>query len=355
MAGKISKPTNKENRRVPFRLRSCVWEITLACSFSCKYCGSRAGKAAKNELSTAECLDVVRQLRELGLRRVNLIGGEVFMRKDWKLIVAAFCGAGIRVCIITNGYRLADEDLEFLRDARIESIAVSLDGPAEVHDAWRMKGSYDRAVESIKRVHEYGIPVSVITALRKDNAPLLQEFYDGTVKQLPIFAWQLQSCAPMGNAAGSDELVRYSFIDVIRWVAKTAPDAPFGIGIADNAGYFTPEEPYIRGGGVFAGCSAGITVLGIDCEGNVTGCESMRDPSFIEGNVRETPLADIWYSPDTFRYNRGFDASMLKGKCAGCPEGPYCAGGCRSYNFFTSGDLYESKYCARNSGEEETI
>lgn len=348
MTDKSIAENGSPETKVPFRLRSCVWEITLACSFSCKYCGSRAGKAAKNELSTAECLDIVRQFREIGLRRVNLIGGEVFMRRDWRTIVAALCGAGIKVCIITNGFRLTDGDLEFLCDVGIESVAVSLDGPEAVHDAWRMKGSYAHAVEAVKRVHEHGIPVSMITALRKDNAPLLQEFYDGTVKDLPLFAWQLQSCSPMGNAAGDYDLVRYDFIDVIKWVAKTAPGAPFVIGVADNIGYFTPEEPLIRGGGgVFGGCSAGIRSIGIDCEGNVSGCESMRDPSFIEGNLREKTIAEIWNSPDSFRYNRGFDASMLAGKCADCPEGPYCAGGCRSYNFFTSGNIYESRYCAR--------
>ena len=331
----------------PYKLRSCVWEITLKCSFSCKYCGSRAGKAQEGELTTAECMDIVRQMRDIKMRRVNLIGGEVFMRPDWKMIVAALCGAGIKVCIITNGYRLSEEDLRYLKDAGIESVAVSLDGPEPVHDAWRMKGSFSHAVEAVAKVHSFGIPVSVITALRKDNAPLLQDFYDGTVRGLPLFAWQLQSCTPMGNALGSADAVRFSFRDVIKWVAKTVPDAPFAIGIADNLGYFTPEEKAIRGGRVFGGCSAGLSTVGIDSRGNVSGCESMRDPSFFEGNLRERSLAEIWYSTDTFRYNRGFNESMLGGQCAGCPEGPYCAGGCRSYNFFTSGNIYESRYCAR--------
>ena len=345
MSKELKRTAKKED--FPYKLSSCVWEITLSCSFSCKYCGSKAGKAQEGELSTAECLDVVRQLREMKLRRVNLIGGEVFMRPDWQIIVASLCGAGIKVCIITNGYRLKDEDLKFLKDVKIESVAVSIDGPEEVHDAWRMKGSFRQAVESVRRIDSFGIPVSVITALRRDNAAVLNEFYKETVSKLPIFAWQLQSCAPMGNASGSAEAVRYSFRDVIKWIAKTAPVAPFVIGAADNIGYFTPEERAIRGHKEFAGCGAGLCSVGIDSKGNVSGCESMRDPSFIEGNLREKSLAEIWYSPDSFKYNRNFDESMLQGKCADCPEGPYCAGGRRSYNFFTSGSLYESRYCAR--------
>ena len=47
-----------------YRLKSCVWEITLACCFSCAYCGSCGGKARENELTTDECVDVARQLAE---------------------------------------------------------------------------------------------------------------------------------------------------------------------------------------------------------------------------------------------------------------------------------------------------
>ena len=93
-----------DSRDFPFRLRTCVWEITLACCFRCAYCGSRGGKARDNELSTAECLDVARQLADMGCRRVSVIGGEVFMRPDWAEIVRALTSRGVKVCVITNGF-----------------------------------------------------------------------------------------------------------------------------------------------------------------------------------------------------------------------------------------------------------
>ena len=39
-----------------------VWEITLACNLKCAHCGSRAGRARPDEMTTAECLAVVDQL-----------------------------------------------------------------------------------------------------------------------------------------------------------------------------------------------------------------------------------------------------------------------------------------------------
>lgn len=335
---------------IRYQLKSAVWELTLACCFSCKYCGSGGGKARENELTTDECLDVCFQLRKLGCRRVSLIGGEVFMRKDWLDIVEALKSYDIAVNIITNGFLFTEELLNKLKKAKIESVSVSLDGLREVHDRYRQQGSYDRAVRAIRALAEAGIPVSVITTLNAENAAQLNDFY-AFLRQTPIFAWQLQACSPMGNAANGGVDFRFPVNDVIRFVEENRLTAPFAMGIADNIGYFTESEGCLRGNGdsCFAGCSAGLSAVGIDSVGNVRGCESLYDERFIEGNLRERSLEDIWYDPDSFAYNRKFRKEMLTGVCADCPHNARCAAGCRSYNYFVHGKLYEAPRCARHT------
>ena len=338
------------SRAFPWQLDSTVWELTLRCCFRCAYCGSRAGEARENELTTAECLSVAGQLAELGCRRVNLLGGEVFLRPDWREITANLTGRGMKVCIITSGFVLTEGILADLEALKIESVAVSLDGPERVHDRSRREGSYRRALEAIAALTDRGIPTSVISALRADNAPLLPEFYE-TLMGYPIFAWQLQACSPMGNAGAGALDTRFDPLAVLRFVASEAPKAPFAILAADNIGYFTPEETAVRGGKglCFGGCSAGLSSLGIDSVGNVRGCESLYDESFIEGNLRRRSLREIWEDENAFVYNRRFEPRMLTGKCASCEMGEYCGGGCRSYNFFAGGKLYESPLCPRQS------
>ncbi len=330
----------------PYKLRHCVFEVTLACCFSCKYCGSKGGRARENELSLCECIGVASQLAELGLRRVSLIGGEVFMRPDWREITEAFTSRNIAVCIITNGYRMDDKTVSSLKRLKVESVAVSIDGPEDVHDAFRQKGSFKRALDTLKTLTDAGINTSVISALRADNAPRLQELYV-TLKQYKIFAWQLQACSPMGNACQNGVDVNFDAAKVMKFVRNTAKDSRFFIGVADNIGYFTEDEGEIRGfhGLKFRGCSAGLSGIGIDSVGNVKGCESMYDDRFIEGNLRERTLIDIWTDPSSFRYNRHFDESLLTGGCSGCDHGGECAGGCRSYDYFTTGKLYENPLC----------
>ena len=335
-----------------YRLRSCVWEITLECCFCCKYCGSRAGKARENELSTAECLAVAAELAELGCKRVSMIGGEVFLRPDWARIVEALTSRGVRVCIITNGFLFKRELIDELKRVRIESVAVSVDGTERVHDRYRREGSFRSAMAAVDALASGGIPVSIISTLHAENAPLLEEMY-GVLKTKRIFAWQLQACSPMGSASESGLDHRFDPRAVIAFVERHS-DAPFALGVADNIGYFTEGEGSLRGvrsgNAVFPGCGAGLSSIGIDSAGNVRGCESMYDDAFIEGNLRLRTLKEIWEDENSFSYNRSFTPELLSGACRSCEFGKYCAGGCRSYNDFVNGGegLYEATRCARN-------
>src|SRR3954452_20119869 len=76
--GRRQLPLADETREADRRWRPlyAVWEITLQCDLACRHCGSRAGHSRPDELTTAECLDLVRQMAELGVKEVTVIGGE---------------------------------------------------------------------------------------------------------------------------------------------------------------------------------------------------------------------------------------------------------------------------------------
>src|SRR5579862_7336687 len=81
-----------------------VWEVTLKCDLACRHCGSRAGRARPDELSTGEALGLVDQMADLGVREVTLIGGEAYLRSDWLDIIRAVRKRGM-LCTTTTGGR----------------------------------------------------------------------------------------------------------------------------------------------------------------------------------------------------------------------------------------------------------
>ena len=160
---RTKRKRERVKRDMEYHLTRCVWEITLACCFSCRYCGSKGGKARDSELTTEECLNVADQLAELGCRRVSMIGGEVFMRSDWKEIVSALSRKNINVNIITNGFIFDENIIRSIKEVGVESVSVSIDGPKDIHDKYRQNGSFGRAVKAMEILCKADISVSVIT------------------------------------------------------------------------------------------------------------------------------------------------------------------------------------------------
>src|ERR1044071_1023072 len=105
----MTQPTRffTEDDRAGYRPVHVVWETTLACDLKCQHCGSRAGRRRPDELTTAECLDLVAQLARLGTRSVTLIGGEAYLRRDWVEIVRAVRAHGMDCSMQTGGLHLA--------------------------------------------------------------------------------------------------------------------------------------------------------------------------------------------------------------------------------------------------------
>ena len=131
------------------RPRHAVWETTLRCDQACRHCGSRAGVERPNELTTEECLDLVRQLAELGVMEVTLIGGEAYLRPDLLDIVRAIRARGMH-CTMTTGGRGVDRELaRALASAGLGSASISIDGAEPTHDRLRSIGSYRDAVAAM--------------------------------------------------------------------------------------------------------------------------------------------------------------------------------------------------------------
>src|SRR5689334_24974192 len=80
-----------------------VWEITMKCDQPCQHCGSRAGPARDQELSTEEAFEIAESLARLRTREVTIIGGEAYLRPDVYDIVRKLSSLGIRVTMQTGG------------------------------------------------------------------------------------------------------------------------------------------------------------------------------------------------------------------------------------------------------------
>lgn len=331
-----------------YQLKSCVWEITSACTMRCIHCGTRAGEKRQEELNEDEALDAARQLMELGCKRVTLIGGEVTLSPYWARLARWFFDNGMDCEIVTNGYHKTEQDYKDILNARLTSVAVSIDGMDSLHN--EIRGREDAFYETERFCHwmkKMEVPLTAVTTITRKCVGQLEEMYQWLGSK-GVRVWQWQQVSPMGKARNKDSLGlrQEDVVKVFDCFAVLKKQPGPHIVLADNLGYYAERENQVLR--PFQGCAAGLSVIGLDSVGNVRGCESLYDDYFIEGNLREKTLREIWASPAGFAYNRQFRPELLSGKCAHCEMGDVCAGGCRSFGAF-HGTLYEHENCIREA------
>lgn len=330
-----------------------VWEITLACDLSCRHCGSRAGRERPDELDTAQCLDLVRQMADLGVREVTLIGGEAYLRDDWLEIAREVVRLGMTCGITTGGRQLTPERARAARQAGIRAASVSVDGLRETHDALRgVRGSFDAALEAITNLQDAGIATSANTQFNRPSLREIPAVFDLLVAK-KIRAWQIQLTVAMGRAADESSLLLEPFqvLEVMAMIARLDPIARAnGVRIwpGNNIGYFGPYETILRGGmprGHMASCGAGRSTLGIEANGDIKGCPSLPTADYVGGNIRDNSLRDIWERSAPLRFTRDRTVDDLSGFCRDCYYAEECRAGCSWTTHVLFGKPGDNPYC----------
>jgi radical SAM protein with 4Fe4S-binding SPASM domain len=340
------------NMQIPFnRPRFAVWELTLACNMRCLHCGSYAGATRVQELTLEDALYVADQLADLGCERITLSGGELLLRKDWDLIAERLLIRGVKVGLISNGYLMKDNIDKIKKLPPLDVVAMSLDGIKQTHDRFRrLEGSFDRVMEAFEALNAIGVRTAAVTSLTTWNLKELDEMHD-IMASIGVYAWQLQLIFGGGRMKEHQELIPApeEIENIARFIIRKKKASPMVVYPADGIGYYTELEEQIRGFN-WPGCQAGLQVIGIEANGNVKGClslypEAQEHNPFVEGNVRERTLREIWEDPNKFSYRRKFDYRKAKGVCRSCSHLKECRCGCTAQAFFSSSTIYENPYC----------
>jgi radical SAM protein with 4Fe4S-binding SPASM domain len=348
-------PLAPESRDVDRRSRPiyAVWETTLKCDLACGHCGSRAGRARPDELSTAECLDLVRQLADLGVMEVTVIGGEAYLRDDWVEIIAAIRAAGMQSTMTTGGRGLTADRAHAAAAAGLQSASVSIDGLEATHDRLRgVVGSHRSALEAARNLKAAGVGLSVNTQINRASISELSEIAE-TVIALGAHAWQIQLTVAMGRAADNPDLLLQPYdllqlFPVLGALKQRCVEAGVTLWPGNNIGYFGPYESVLRGKtvrGHMASCGAGCSTMGIEANGAIKGCPSLETAAWTGGNIRDASLRDIWERSAPLRYMRDRTVDDLWGFCRTCYYADVCRAGCTWTGFSLFGKPGNNPLC----------
>lgn len=267
-------------------------------------------------------------------------------------------GRRIRNCIQTNGTLLTDDWCRFLRDNDF-LVGISIDGPQEVHDAYRTdkngQPSFDGVMRGIDLLNQYGVRWNGMAAVNRLNARRPLSFYH-FFRQLGCRYLQF---TPVVERTVRDEAgERLAAVEEDHSVARLADYSV----TPEQWGTFccTIFDDWVRldVGHVFiqlfdatlanwVGAPPGVCTLARTCghtaavewNGDLYPCDHFVFPQYHLGNVADQPLQDMMSSGRQQSFSR-MKTAALPSQCRHC-----------RYLFACNGECPRNRFCHTDLGE----
>lgn len=317
--------------------------VTKACNLKCPHCYVNAGKKLKDELSLKEIKSVIDQLANLNVFSIFFTGGEPFLRKDIVEILKYTDKKGIGIAISTNASILNKEILEKIKNLRFDLFQISLDGPKEIHESIRGKGSWQRTITNIKLARSIlKQKVGLGIVIMKNNWNVLDQTIAKGVNcgadRITLMCLILSGRASKELNPSPKEFLKsihkiFDKYKILQKKAKFSKDTTIPSALIPKK---WREKGLHR---TFAPCSFPYYIA-INSNGDVAPCDGLFNyPEMIIGNVRKNSLWEIWQNSKLLKELRRINPSDLKGVCKKCIYREYCAGGCRAAAYINYRDF----------------
>lgn len=325
----------KKHRELELEKHTLVdlfWECTMTCNAKCKHCGSSAEKKQyEGELTTEEIKGAFRQIAndmDASKILINVTGGEPLVRKDLcDVMEYATNELGFHWGMTTNGILLNNENIQKLKEARMETISISIDGLEKAHDTFRgVEGSYKKIIDNIRELRKanYLEVLQVTTVFHKGNIGELEELYE-VMLELELDSWRLMAMDPIGRANENRNLMLdgNDIKKILDFIMSKRKNKKISLTYGCPGFLGLKYEKDVRG--YYFNCRTGINVASILYNGDLFVCPNVpRINNLIQGNIRTDNFKDVW--DNKYKEFRTKERTKCD-TCEKCEYWDYCLGG----------------------------
>jgi len=313
------------------------------CNIDCAYCfykGRDASVGTGRQRMSGEVLDkLVRDYMKLGFPVVGfawqggeptLMGVDFFAKAVELQKKYVTSGQQISNTLQTNGVLLDDNWCRFFHDNKF-LLGISIDGPKEFHDRYRVDhagaGTFERVMRGIQTCKRHDVEFSALVLLNNVNVEHPQELFNFLLENELTYV-QFIPCVernPATNKPADFSITPKQYGDFLCAMFDLWYEyGPAKLNIREFDSLLTR---YVMGKHTICTYSkqcAGFVV--IEHTGDAFCCEFFVEPQWRLGNVLETPIETL--AGD--RKKRAFarNKEKLCAKCLVCRHLDICRGGC---------------------------
>jgi PqqA peptide cyclase len=314
---------------------SLLCELTYRCNLQCPYCyNPLALQAYRDELATAEWIDVLQDAAQLGVVQAHFSGGEPTLRRDLAALVGAASRCGLYTNLITQGTFLDDALLDDLIGNGLDHVQISIQAP-EAKLAERIAGTdvYEKKIDALLRVSRSPAALTLNCVLHRLNHDSIAEVI-AFAERLQITRLELANVQFYGWAYRNRAALMPT-LQQVRHGEEVVAEARERLRGAMEIIYVLPDyfgefpKPCMNGWGV--------QFMTVTPNGGVLPCPAaaaIRTLTFE--NVRDRPLGEIWHHSESFERYRG--TQWMPEPCRSCERRELDWGGCRCQAFLLTGN-----------------
>jgi len=253
-------------------------ELTNRCNLRCEYCGT--WEKDENEQSTHEIIKKLEIFRKMGTKWLSFTGGEALLRDDIGELVQSGREKGFYVSLSSNG-KLVEKKIDQLK--LLNRIKFSLDGPSEVHDIQRGKGSFDAVIRAIEVCQNNNINFRlecVLTKYNLDTTDYLLKFASDVSTKItfqPAIQKMLFADKPNPIKPATDTYRK----TISKLITQKKLGAPISNSLAGLKHlYYWPEPKKIH-------CTAGILTCDMLSDGSLNPCVRIEKGGSTNKNIKQ--------------------------------------------------------------------
>jgi radical SAM protein with 4Fe4S-binding SPASM domain len=326
--------------------------LTERCNLRCKHC-YQTGRNV-DEMSLVEVREVVKEISDTlnewrdayGIDfspSFNVTGGEPFLRGDLFEILFEIEDRGFDIYLLTNGILIDKRKAKGLFNLGVKGVQISVEGPKEIHESIRGKGSYAASMKGVKNLLDEGLKVSLNVTLSSINAGSFMDIVDLALN-MGVHRLGFSRLVPSGRGAGM--LQEMLSTDTVKDLYKKIFSLETGnlqIVTGDPvASQSVAKDADDIGDIPSGGCAAGVSGLTILPDGTIVPCRRLYIPI---GNIRRDSFREIWSTSSVLEGLR--NRNRYSGKCGACKRWANCRG-CRAIAYAFSKAKGESDFLAED-------
>lgn len=167
-------------KKIPFL---AVINLTNRCMGKCRYC--MLWKDAGEEMGAKDIFSLVNEVKLLGGRWIGITGGDPLLRDDINTIVDYIKSRGLKIQMSLDSGLIIEKKAVV---EKIDMLQLSVDGPPDINDLQRYKGSYDNFLKAMDIAKEKNIKFHTLTVLTKFNRGYI-DYILGLAEKNKFFAF----------------------------------------------------------------------------------------------------------------------------------------------------------------------